>query len=240
MPDLIHCTTTGTHLLVDARNAIYRAIYAVRADRSDRVKYHYFVSLLRQMVHWMNRVRPTSVHIFWDAPRETVWRRAALATYKDRSNSNYVEGLAEDLAITTAVATDLFKVMGCRQYQKKQMEADDLLYAAVSVLHPHKTIIVSTDSDMIQIPYRFHSCSVFDPTKGIVSVPYHNPAHLKALTGDVADSIHGYYGIGPKKGQALLESPEDLQEYLSMKGAKTYYLNLLLIDLSLCPRLLCN
>ena len=229
------------HLLVDARNAIYRAVYAVRADHRPGVKYHYFVALLRQMTNWMNRLRPTSVSVCWDAPRATVWRRAALQTYKDRSDSNYVEGLAEDITLTTEVAREFFRVMNVRQLSRKQMEADDLLYAAVSVLHPKKSIIVSTDSDMVQIPYRFSSCSVFHPVEmEEVPVPCCNPAHLKALMGDNADSIDGYYGIGPKKGQALLENPTDLQEFLKLKGAKTFHLNLLLIDLGMCPRILAN
>jgi 5'-3' exonuclease len=229
------------HLLVDARNAIYRAVYAVRADHSPGPKYHFFVCLLRLLNSWMNQTRPTSVHIFWDAPRATVWRRALLPTYKDRSDSNFVEGLAEDITLTTKVAMDFFKVMNVRQYSKKQMEADDLLYAAVSVLHPQKTIIVSTDSDMTQIPYRFSSCTVYHPVQKIeLPVPTVNPAHLKALMGDESDSIDGYYGIGPKKGQALLENPVELHEYLKIKGHTEFYKNLFLIDLGMCPRLLAN
>jgi 5'-3' exonuclease len=228
-------------LLVDARNAIYRAVYAGMANSHAGIHYHFCVIFLRQLVSWIHRTDPSSVHIFWDAPRETVWRRQILPTYKDRSNSNYVEGLVEGLALTTQVLQDLCPHLGMRQYSRKHMEADDLLYAAVSVLHPKPTIIVSSDSDMLQIPFRYHSCSVLNPTENHqVTPPTVNPAHLKALTGDLADSINGYYNIGPKRGQALLEDYSNLQEFLRVKGSATYYLNLLLIDLSMCPRLLAN
>lgn len=235
--------TSGPALLVDARNAIYRAVYAGLSQSSDRVKYHHFVVLLRQIAAWINEKSPTSVHIFWDAPRETVWRRKILPTYKDRTDSNYVEGLAEGLALCTKVAQELFKVMGVRQYSRKFMEADDLLYAAVSVLHPHRTWIVSNDSDMVQIPYRFNSCRVYRP-EGLsgqdAPIPEVNPAHLKALMGDKADCISGYDQIGPKRGAAMLLDPAALQEFLSVRGVKTYRMNLALIDLAMCPWLLSN
>lgn len=228
-------------LLIDARNVLYRAIYAVRADRQHEVKYHYLVVLLRQFTNWMRTHNPSSVHVFWDAPRDTVWRRAALKTYKDRSTNQYVEDISQDLATTTAAAMELFAVLNVRQYLRKQMEADDLIYAAATILHPNKSIIISTDSDLLQIPFIFNSASVFDPKKmEFAEIPTHHPALMKSIVGDKADSIEGYHGIGPKKGIMLLENPQHLQEFLDMKGRDRYHRNLLLTDLSLCPRLLAN
>jgi 5'-3' exonuclease len=228
-------------LFIDARNALYRAIYAVKADRRHNVKYHYFVVLLRQITTWMNKYRPGSVHVFWDAPRNTVWRKLVLEGYKNRTASTYVEDISEDLATTTRVAKEFFKVMGVRQYDRKQMEADDLIYAASVNMHPRPSVIVSTDSDMIQIPFWFASSTVYNPKKQEeVPVPECNPILQKALAGDKADSIDGYYGIGPVKSAALLESNHTLQEFLDAKGRRLFQRNMLLIDLSLCPRLLAN
>lgn len=232
---------SGPHLLVDARNALYRAIYAVKADNRSQVKYHYFTILLRQINRWMNNYRPQSVHIFWDAPRASVWRRNCLATYKDRTSSQYVEDISEDLKMTTEVAQEFFSVMGVRQYSKKCMEADDLIYAATSILHPEDNVIISSDSDMIQIPFTFGSSTQYDPGKREeVEVPAINPVWQKALCGDKSDCIDGYRGIGPKKSALMLENHADLREFLKVKGSKIFYRNLLLIDLSLCPRLLNN
>lgn len=229
------------HLLLDARNILYSSIYAVKADRRHDVKYHYFTVFLRQLNKWINIYRPTSVHIFWDAPRDTIWRRKALQTYKDRSNSQYVEDISEDLKTTSAIAQEFLSVMNVRQYSKKYMEADDLIYAITTVLHPHKSIIISSDSDMIQIPYFFSSSKQFDPGKNKeIDPPDINPVWQKSLVGDTSDCIDGYYGIGPKKSAALLNSYSALQDFLNIKGADVFYRNLLLIDLSLCPRLMHN
>ena len=228
-------------LLIDARNALYRAIYAVKADRRHSIKYHYFVVFLRQLTTWMNKYRPGSVHVFWDAPRSTVWRKLVLEGYKNRSTSNYVEDISEDLTMTTTVAKQFFKVMGVRQYDRKQMEADDLIYAASVNLHPRPSVIVSTDSDMIQIPFWFSSSTVYNPKKQEEAlVPKHNPILQKALAGDKADSIDGYYGIGPVKSAALLVNDNTLQGFLDTNGRRLFQRNMLLIDLSLCPKLLAN
>ena len=228
-------------LLIDARNALYRAIYAVKADRRHSIKYHYFVVFLRQLTTWMNKYRPGSVHVFWDAPRNTVWRKLVLEGYKNRSTSNYVEDISEDLTMTTTVAKQFFKVMGVRQYDRIQMEADDLIYAASINLHPKPSVIVSTDSDMIQIPFLLSSSTVYNPKKQEEAlIPKHNPILQKALAGDKADSIDGYYGIGPVKSATLLASDNILQEFLDTNGRRLFQRNMLLIDLSLCPKLLAN
>lgn len=232
-----------TALLVDAKNALYRSIYAVRANATRRpdIKKHYFTAVLEQMRGWLNNMRPSSVHIFWDAPRETVWRRTVLPTYKDREKSTYVVDISEDLAATSVVAKAFFEKMGVRQYERKTMEADDLIYTAVSVMHPAKTVIVSSDSDMLQMPYRFNSCSVFNPENHCISpVPTTHPVYLKSIKGDVGDNIKGYYGIGPVKGTAMVENKQEMYEYFKIKGKEIFKRNLVLIDLSLCPFLPSN
>lgn len=228
-------------LLIDARNALYRAIFAVKADRRHKIKYHYFVVFLRQITSWINKYRPESVHIFWDAPRTEVWRRKILSDYKDRSSSTYVEDISEDLSRTTNIAKNFFEHMNVRQYDKKRMEADDLIYAAVTMLHPHPTVIVSTDSDMVQIPFNFNTCTVYNPSKQLeLPIPEVHPAIQKAIVGDKSDSIKGYHGIGPKKSEAMMQDPKALQDFLRSSGPSIYYRNLLLIDLSLNPNLIHN
>jgi 5'-3' exonuclease len=228
-------------LLVDARNALYRAIYATKHDKRFDVKYHYFVIFLRQLTSWIRRYDPVSVHVFWDAPRATVWRREMAPKYKDRDNSQYIEDISEELASTTTVAQAFLEKMAVRQYSRKRMEADDLIYSAVAALHPIPTVIVSTDSDMVQIPYRFNSSTVFHPQKQEeVDVPNVDPVMQKALVGDKADSIAGYKGIGPVKSSKMLADPAVLEEFLKGEDRKIFGMNMALIDLSLNPFCLAN
>jgi 5'-3' exonuclease len=232
---------SNLHLFIDARNVLYRAVYASAVDQKYAIKYHCMVIFLRQIVGWIQKYKPEKVHVFWDAPRITVWRKMVLSTYKDRPPNPYIENIGDLLKVNTTVATDLLGVLNVRQYDRRQMEADDLIYAAAALFHPDKSVIVSTDSDLTQIPHIFSSSTVYDPQKMIeVETPKHHPAFMKALIGDKADVIQGYSGIGPKKAAMLLENPKHLQEFLNVKGKETYSRNLLLTDLSLCPQLLAN
>jgi len=228
-------------MLIDAKNILYRAIYAVKADRRYDVKYHYITVLLRQFSNWINIYRPTSVSIFWDAPRKTVWRRSILTSYKDRSTNHYIGDISEELRTTTETAKELFEAINVRQFERDNMEADDLIYATTSILHPAQSIIVSSDSDMVQIPFTFNSCKLYDPgKKREVVMPSVNPVMQKALVGDKSDCIDGYRGIGEKKSQILLADHHTLNEYLDTNGTSKFNRNLLLIDLSLCPKLMHN
>jgi 5'-3' exonuclease len=235
-------------LLVDSKNAMYRAIYAIKAQQ-ERAKRggktirpsHSVVVLLRQITGWMREFKPTSVHLFFDAPRDSVWRRSVLDTYKDRSKSQYVENISEDLKECITISRELFKYLNVRMYYKDKMEADDLIFAAAAIRHPRKSIVISTDSDMLQIPFMFNSCQVYNPSDAkMVDVPKINPAISKALIGDTSDNIAGYYGIGPKKGEVLLEDHKKLHDFFSFKGREIFKRNLLLTDLMLNPKLLAN
>ena len=239
---------TNTALFIDSKNAMYRAVYAIKSQQ-ERAKFagkpvnssHSIVVLLRQITGWIREFKPTSVHLFYDAPRKSVWRRKLLETYKDRTNSSYIENISEELEKCIEISRELFQHLNVRQYYRENMEADDLIFAAASVRHPAKTVIVSTDSDMVQIPFMFNSCEVYNPAVGkIVEVPTTNPAITKALIGDKSDNIKGYHGIGPKKGEVILEDGKKLQDFFEFKGNTTFKQNLMLTDLMLNPKLLGN
>lgn len=220
---------------------LYRAVYASHFENRYAVKYHCLVIFLRQFAGWLSKFKPKSLHVFWDAPRDTVWRRKIMPTYKDRSSSAYIANLGELLSENTQVARLLFDCLNVRQYEKETMEADDLIYAAATVIHPQKTVIVSTDSDLTQIPYMISTSDVYDPHKAvIVDTPKYHPAYMKAISGDKADSIKGYKGIGEKKGSLLMEDELKFQSFLDERGRDKFNLNLLVTDLSLNPKLLAN
>lgn len=235
-------------LFVDSKNAMYRAIYAIKSQQ-ERAKRggktitpsHSIVVLLRQITGWMREFKPTSVHLFFDAPRATVWRKKILETYKDRTDNQYIENISEDLKECIMISKELFQHLNVRMYSRDNMEADDLIFAAASLRHPAKTVIVSTDSDLTQIPFMFNSCQVYNPFESkIVEVPRINPAITKALIGDTSDNIKGYHGIGPKKGEVLLEDHKKLHDFFDFKGKEIFKRNLLLTDLTLNPKMLNN
>jgi 5'-3' exonuclease len=223
------------HLFIDGKNAIYRAVYA-----SQKSKGLSFTYLIRQIASWMIKYNPDSVHVFWDAPRAEVWRRKIHPTYKDREGNEYIENIKPEIEKTINQAQILFNNMGIRQYSKKSMEADDLIYAAVNVLYPQNIAIVSTDGDMAQIIYRYNNVTLFNSSTNCeVKKPEHDPVYMKILTGDKSDTIEGFRGIGDKKATALLESKYGFYDF-SKDNKEKFKFNMVLVDLSVCPHLMIN
>lgn len=232
----------GPILLVDGKNCAYRAIYANQTPYGP-VKYHSLIVMLRFINTWVEKHKPSSVHVFWDAPRHAVWRRRVYEEYKDRQEPELHDerNIKDELVATQNAAKELFQFMNVRQYERKHQEADDLIYAACQTVYPRPTIIVSSDSDFLQIPFSMQNVKLYEPKHHkFFDVPEYNPAVAKALMGDNADCVDGYEQIGPKRSARIAESAEKVQSFLVERGKSPFYRNLLLIDLSLCPDLLAN
>lgn len=234
----------GPHLLIDGRNSAYRAVYANKDSKK-----HSLVVMLRFMCTWLKKHAPSTVSVFWDAPRATLWRRDILPSYKDREPSRPLsekeDGEARDvrseLQALQEAATTVFASLNVRQFYKARQEADDLIYAACRCLYPHPTVIVSSDGDFAQIPYQMANVRIWEPrTNKTLDVSRVNPAIKKALEGDVSDCIDGFAGIGDVKSTTIAESHDRLNKFLVTADRKTFLLNMLLVDLSLCPHLLAN
>lgn len=239
-------------LMIDARNCMYRAVHAGRREdeRNKAIKEgggrprhrpHNFVIMLRLISGWVAKYKPSKVQVFWDTPRASVWRKKIFEGYKDRDSSNFVVDVKDELIETEKVAREFFNHMNVYQFSKHKMEADDLIFAACKIQCRCPIVIASTDADMLQIPYLIHTVKVYNPEKNIeIDTPEHSPTIVKSLMGDKSDMIPGYFKVGIKTAQKLTEDPQLLREFLDKNGSKTYFKNMLLVDLSLCPYLMHN
>jgi len=224
-------------LLVDGKNCLYRAIFANQKSDS---KQHHMTVMLRFMRSWMLQFNPKDVFVFWDAPRADVWRRKILTTYKDRSGE-YTQNVEEDVQSMLITAKEMFSHMNIRQFSRPTMEADDLIYSACRVLSPTPLVICSSDSDYIQIPYKMNNVRVFEPRQGkIIEPEQYDPAVQKALMGCKTDVVEGYDGIGKVKSAKLASDSMARSQFLKNTGRLMFARNMLLVDLSLCPKLLEN
>ena len=249
-------------LLVDARNLMYRAIFANKKEQRHGARLHHFTVMIRFMWGWLDKFKPSAIGVFWDAPKNTLWRKKIFAEYKVRNENELFEDIRDDLVFTQAAAKAIFAELGVWQFGKARMEADDLIYSACRTLSPRELIIVSTDKDYEQVIFRMQNVRLWNPQvdKGrgkFLGAPVHDPAISKALAGDKSDKIAGYRGIGPVKGDKMARNLREREEFLrnhdgcspqqevvcpvcSGLGRKMFIRNLLLIDLALNPELLKN
>lgn len=226
------------HLFIDGKNTAYRAIYA----NNQRAKRHNLVVALHFISQWLEKFKPESVHVFWDAPRETLWRRQVLPTYKDRDTKpNPDRDIKEELAEFQGAAAHFLPLVAVRQYSKKRQEADDLIYAACRAIYPQPATIISSDGDFAQVPYFMPNIKLFDPQKkDFAEKSKVNPVVRKALMGDESDKVDGYDQIGPVKSAAIAEDIVKTTRFLGTVDRNVFIQNMLLVDLSLSPFLLAN
>lgn len=244
-------------MLIDGKNAVYRAVFAGYHDKRFRESgYDYFVILMRFIANYITIFNPQSVHIFWDAPRKSTWRKAENNQYKEHRKDKYKDldiDINKELNKHIRTAIKIFKLLNCRQYYKSNMEADDLIYSFCLVNQDSDVLIVSSDGDMHQIPYTMNNVRIYNPlkkTNKIEPVSKVDITIVKALSGDASDNIKGYYNIGPVKSKKMASNPRLLYEFLLspkavvknddgkvLVGDKLYLENKSIIDLSMCPYL---
>jgi len=246
-----------THLLIDAKNMLYRAIFVAKSDVAFKQTGHHVINIVLHFIcHLYRLFEPTQIHIFWDTERETIWRRDLIPSYKNqRQDDEHINKVENDLLDLIKISIDLFKVIGVKQYYRIRMEADDLIYAFCRLNKKSAIVIVSSDGDLKQISYDYPNVSIHNPLskKELEPVPKIDPVLYKVFCGDKSDNIDGYYGIGDVKSRVLCEDLNKRMEFLESKkaiikrkgekvwvGDAKFRENMRMIDLSLCPYLVDN
>jgi 5'-3' exonuclease len=181
----------------------------------------------------VRKANATSYHIFWDCPRNDTWRRQILPTYKANRKDSDPE-IGEAIGLNLAILKKICPHVKMSQYYHKQLEADDLIYAFASLFHPTDIVVLSSDSDLSQIPFRFMNSRQLKPGGDFVDKPAVSPVLQKCLTGDKSDNIDGYRGIGPKKSEVMLQCPNKLYEFVA-ENPRPFLFNQNIVDLALCP-----
>ena len=109
-------------LLVDAKNALYMAIHAAKTFSNPLAVF------LRQVNKAAELSNASSLHMFWDCPRQKIWRMKIHDAYKCNSKRTHDEEIVRKLSKYTSIIKDLIYYLGFKQYASDTCEADDLMY----------------------------------------------------------------------------------------------------------------
>jgi 5'-3' exonuclease len=244
--------TKYDHMLIDGRNAIYRAIYAGLSDKNftssglDSV-----VIFFRFVSSYLTKFRSKQVHFFWDAPKNTLWRKAILPEYKDGRDKTHggkygdVVDIDALLERNTNIVMELVLACNAMNFGCPKQEADDLIYAFCKYHAGSNIIIISSDGDFKQIPFMFKGIDLYNPLAGDRKNKLYKPDNLdpvkvKAFSGEKSDNISGYVQIGPVRAKRLVTEQGFREKHFDTYGRKIFIRNMALIDLSLCPFVLKN
>lgn len=228
------------HMLIDGRNAAYRAVYAGLGDPNFATTgNHYAVIFFRFIGFYVQKFKPKYVHFFWDAPKEELWRRKIAPDYKDGREHLHREKI-ENLQ---TVGRELINYLNGRNYYQDKQEADDLVYAFSRLHRTGKLLIVSSDKDFRQIPHMYCNVDLFSPMAkdGQVYKPEEiDPVDVKCFMGEKGDNIRGYMKIGEVNAARLAADFKTRVSFFATRGEETYRRNRALVDLTLCPYTLSN
>jgi 5'-3' exonuclease len=229
-------------MLVDARNCIYRAIYAGLSDQYFvKSKHDFAVIFFRFISTYLNKFKPNNVHFFWDPPKNTLWRKVIYPDYKEKREVK--EGMDELLERNSKICAEILAAANCRNYKKKRQEADDLIFAFCRQYVGSKMLIISSDGDFRQIMYMMRNVDIYNPNSkdgSLTKMPEVDPVDERSLTGEKGDNIVGYPRIGPATAAKIIKDPSRRKKLYEDYGRKTYTRNRMLIDLTICPYLVKN
>lgn len=177
--------------------------------------YHLFLNKL------ISFVKQFKGHYFitWDAARSTEWRKSISGEYK----SNRITTDKPQIQVLFKVMNNLRKVLPflpVYQFMKEGFEADDIIFHCASEAHKYgsEIVIISNDTDLLQVAQRFPWVTQFDPKKNKLMDPPkdYSISVFKALAGDSTDKVVGVKGIGKVTAEKWA------QEVYGMRNGKLF------------------
>ena len=187
------------HICFHSAQNVVRRQNVVGEDRIqflEGMTYHLFFN---KLISFMKQFQG-HYFITWDVKKSRAYRQEISNEYK--SNRDTVKE-NPDLAILYRAMNNLRDIMPSLpvyQYIEEGFEADDIIFQCASEANKYgsEIIIISNDTDMLQIVQRYPNIRQFNPKKNIfMEAPHnYNIAVFKALAGDSTDHVLGVKGVG--------------------------------------------
>ncbi len=202
-------------ILVDGSAYIFRAYYGLPPmNRADGTPINAVFGFTNMLVKLIEDYSEDKLIVIFDAAREN-FRNEIYSQYK----ANRGEA-PEDLVPQFPLIRKCVESFNIPQLEIEGYEADDLIatYSKLAKKNDIKTIIVSSDKDLMQLVN--NNVTMLDPMKNKIieindveekfGVKPNKVIHIQALTGDKVDNIPGAPGIGPKTAANLINEFNDI------------------------------
>ena len=222
-----------TLLLVDGNAMLFRAYYATaygqRMTSRDGIPTNAIFGFANMLQKAMDLVQPDSILVAFDAGKHT-FRHELYADYKGGRKP-----APDDLVPQFQLVRDYLDAFHIRWVEMPDIEADDLIGSFSASAEGYRTVIFSSDRDLLQLIGP--STTVMLMKKGITEMAEMTEdslkeemgivptqiIDLKGLMGDHSDNIPGIPGIGEKTALKLLDQYHDVENVLAhadeLKGA---------------------
>lgn len=202
-------------LCIDGHNLLHRARSGFTAG-----DYAIVFNFMRQLRAQVELHQPTRVYFVLEGVPER-----QLAADRDYKANRLVEEHTKehvklvDFHRQKDIVIDLMlRYMPISVIRHPQFEADDTIYNLIKKSSTAVSwVVVSSDTDFIQLLQDFDHVSLYNPIKKeMVEAPPYHYVTWKALRGDACDNIKGIPGIGDKTATRLVT--EDLDKLEELKS----------------------
>ena len=222
-------------LLIDGNSLMFRAFYATAyTGNLMQTKSGLYTNAVFGFANMVNKIlsdlKPDYLFIAFDKGKKT-FRHQMYNEYK----SGRVK-LPEELGMQIPLVKEYINVLGIRQLECDEFEADDLVGSCADKFKDQvdEVIVISQDKDLLQLVEE--KITVASPKSGVSELIYYNVYNFKelmgiehtqltdykGLIGDNSDNLPGVSGVGPKTAQKLLEEYKTLENIFEnvhlMKG----------------------
>jgi 5'-3' exonuclease len=221
-------------ILIDGKNVAFRAIFASMDKLTGKPKTDPLIIAFRMLCKWRRIYKPDNWAIFWDVPKERLWRKKLYPPYKEGRSKSFIDkdSLNALMMKFTTMMMSICHNIKMTQFIKDENEADDLIYAYVKAFPDKELLIVSSDGDMVQTLLKHNNVKLHDPKNKDVlyeDKPEYDPVIVKCLSGDSSDNIDGYRLVGEITAKKIIRDGK-LEKFLEEKGREMFDLNKKLVD----------
>ena len=218
-------------LLCDGHNLAFRSFYGIRElNRSDGFPTNMVHGWVKSFWKLEDELNPNQIHVFFDLGGATK-REELLPSYKENRGLP-PEGFLDQLEWIKKLS----EAFGYGVYEKKGLEADDLIASAVRILKEkllEEVLIVSADKDLAQLVAPKIKQLLPPPTAnprlgwrildvdGVIEkfgVPPSRILDYLSIIGDQSDNIPGLAGVGPKTATKWLKEYDNLENIIQNAG----------------------
>ena len=199
--------TSKKVLLIDSHNLMHRARFGFGSG-PHKIYFNFF----RMLMGELKNHQPDLVYIVDEG--KPVQSIILLDSYKaNRTNKPPEDFYREKDEIFETIK----QLSGFVYIKHPRYECDDVIgHLATKVHAEDQVVIVSTDSDFIQLIS--DRVGLWHPKKKKFLEPWHTDyITWKSLKGDSADNVPGVAGVGAKRADVLSASPKALNEFLDAK-----------------------
>lgn len=224
-------------LIIDFLNFVYRGLISFGKRDESKPDYTIVFNFFRNLRALIEEFDPNRCYLVLEGnPR---FRKELFPEYKANrivKTGSKEADKKENVLRQADIISALSSLLPITQIRGAEYEADDTIYGLASNLKQEEVIIVSSDSDLIQILQDLseHNIKLYNSrTKAFVSPPSYVYLVWKCLAGDKkTDNIPGICSAA--KAEKLACSPPDLREFLSEEENRANFnLNKRLIELQL-------